>query len=498
MLKPTYTGVALLLLAAHCGGSEWNFAGNTPGGSAGTGGSATGGADASHKGGSSSGGSTLSEPASGGSEGEPVSSGGADDASGGAATTQGGEGSADAGGADTGAGGRANDSNSVSGLVVGNWDQPLEGVLISIDGVTTATDANGAFEIADVAPTYRIIVLQSEAHHAQIFDGLSTRHPKFLGDSTLPSVSTTLSGTVSYSDGSMIAAEQRGLAAFSANGAQRANASALLHSGGSYSMGVDWAGSALAGRISAMTWTIDATGLPRRYDGYATKDATLTGETAADRAAMTANLQLSTVSTRTLNGTLTLPTDYIATLDYHVGPLTPIPNAKPGARFAYQVPIGTNDLCWLALQANRAIASGNEWSALRRVVTDSTASLELVVPRAPSLVTPVDEAASIDRDTVFQWIPHESLISVVRFTIGDFTLEVNTTQTSIQLPDLSAFGVALSASSPSSWEVRSLNQASSMDEAAEFAYSTTEFLARVGAADVSRSVPRSFTYASAK
>jgi hypothetical protein len=499
MRKPTYASVGLLLLAGHCGGNEANSLPNTTSlNSGGT--SAGGGGSIPSMGGLGTAGSlagaggetttTLaggSPSADGGAGGIPAVMSGA----GGVLTAVGAAGAAPqiepVGGA---AGGSGESGTQVSGHVVGSWDQPIEGVLVAIDGVATTTNSEGAFTFAHVAPTYRVVVLESDERRVQIFEGLRARHPTFLSEGNSTASSTTVSGVVLRPDGSNIDPLHRGLIAFSADGAQKVSAISALHADGTYSFGMDWQDTpTLVGALSALAWSIDSNNVPVAYDGFAAKRMTL----ARDSIATSADLELRKISTRTLHGVLDIPPGYSADLDYRVGPLSPIQGAAPDANFAYQVPEGTREVCWVSVETTRLTSTGTELSTVRRLITDSTDDIELVVPRAPSLVTPIAQAAGVSKDTIFQWAPDDGAVSVAHFTIGNLSIEVTTTSASLALPDLSAFGVAFPSASAGVWEIRSLSSASNIDDAAEFAFSALNFLSARGEADVARSVQRTFT-----
>jgi hypothetical protein len=489
MRKPTYASVGLLLLAGHCGGNEANSLPNTTAPNSG-GSSAGGGGSILGMGGLGTAGSL----AGAGGETTTTLAGGSPSADGGAVGVPAAAGAAGAappiepvGGA---AGGGGESGTEVSGHVLGSWDQPVEGVLVAIDGVATTTNSEGAFTVAQVAPSYRAVVLESDEHRVQIFEGLRARHPTFLSESNSAASSTTVSGVVRRPDGSSMDPQHRGLIAFSADGAQKVSATSVLHADGTYSFGMDWQDTpTLVGTVSVLAWSIDSNDVPVAYDGFAARRMTLT----RDSSAASADLELKKISTRTLHGVLDIPPGYSAELDYRVGALSPIQGATPDANFAYQVPEGTREVCWLSVETTRLSSTGRELSAVRRLITDSMDDIELVVPRAPFLVTPIANAAGVSKDTIFQWAPDDGTVSVAHFTLGNLSIEVTTTSTSLALPDLSAFGVSFPSASAGVWEIRSLPSASNIDEAAEFAFSALQFLSAHGEADVARSVQRTFT-----
>ena len=506
MQKPTCAGVGLLLLAVNCGGNGDYTAPDIQEGRGGSS-STTGGAPpATTTGGTDSPVAMSGNGGERGSEAEPVT-GGTPAAAGGQATTpprgDSGEGGAtaapssggDVGSGNVGGGGQSEPDTTVSGYVLDTWERPIVDVVVAIDGIATLTNEDGAFSIPDVAPSYRVVVLQSELRRAQIFEGVTSRQLKFLGESVSAptTLSLILSGMVMNPDGSPFDSDHRAVAAFSADAAQKNDVSSPVTDGG-YSLGFGWAGKPrVSGRFSALVWSVDEDGLPASYDGYAVKEATLSGDPEHAQAELTATLELGAVETRTLHGTLEAPADYTGTLDFLVGPVATIEGVTPGEEFSYQIPQGTAELSWFNLLMSRSIDSVREYSRIARVVSDESDELELVVPKAPALALPLDQAVNVAPQTLFQWVPQPDTMSIVHLDVDGFSIDIATSGSAVALPDLSEFGMAYKPGARGSWRVQGLGSAHNPDEAVEFAYSSSRFLEAHGAADIAHSVSRSFT-----
>ncbi|HEX6766130.1 MAG TPA: hypothetical protein VF103_11645, partial [Polyangiaceae bacterium] len=174
-MRPSFK-VGLWVLIVGCAPGEKHHQGGGAAGEATSGTAGTlGGSGASDNGGTSGRGGT-SEPGGAG-----------DDQGGSSGTAQGGSGGgsgsgtgASAGKGGTAAGGVAgtggSDDRTVRGVVRRtDSNDPNENVIVAIGAATTYTDAEGRFEIPDVAPVYDLVLIVPEESSALVIRGTSER-----------------------------------------------------------------------------------------------------------------------------------------------------------------------------------------------------------------------------------------------------------------------------------------------------------------------------------
>lgn len=394
------------------------------------------------------GGSTDAPGNPGSNDAGADNSGGADsgsDAPGGAAgkssgpTTDGGGGSVD--GPGSGDGGRATETmggalgeggvpqvpnSPVSGHILSMTGLALEGAVVTINGQSTLTDADGAFSLDDVTPKYDLTVIyENEAanfHAAELVDGLTTRDLSLrVWFARFNTSSATVLGKLSVP----VAKGHEAIVRL-AGEHTTSPANDLAPGAAEYSLDFQWEGTGSgAADLVGLEWVAGETG-PASYTGYARKSIQ-----APDGTGVIANLTLAKPAQKTVAGSLTAagptPPDSFLNLGRFQIPLA----LKAGA-FSVVVPeIGETPTISVGAQ------NGDAYAAMTAPVTPAPVSLE--VPTSAKQILPVNKA-QVDLNTEFSFT-RPGKLAAVWWALGEWIIVRVTNQTKLTLPDLRAAGI---------------------------------------------------------
>ncbi len=358
---------------------------------------------------------------------------------------------------------------NVTGTVVDNNGQPIAGetVLISTsDGgfsQTAVSAADGTFNVPNVPTPYDATVIQTT--QAIEYQGLTRADPflsafVYLTNNRGASISGQFIGglypeTAAYDTVFLFSSPQ-------------ATVNLKDQTSGSYtSLPVKWPGPvSTTGTLYALQ-IHNSANLPADYPGY----GTLGGVTLADTGTVSGldvNLGSAPLPTGMLTGTVSAPVGYTVAgktmsllADADAGlTLSLLYDPSPGATFSYVAPVISNTD--LIVSASATSAAG-EYSAVQAADLSATSqNVALIIPAAPTLITPSDLATGVDAGTPFSWsIYPQGVYELEVYSTSGPTFYVITAATSVTIPDLA--GLPLPATTGYSWFILGLAPVSTVD-----------------------------------
>ncbi|HEX6272101.1 MAG TPA: carboxypeptidase-like regulatory domain-containing protein, partial [Polyangiaceae bacterium] len=419
---------------------------------------------------SGAGGSRGGSPSTGGRGGSATGGAGDGGMTGGQAGESGGSGGAE----DGGEGGRGPDDTSVTGRVVDFWLQPLANVPVTIGTQTVATDAQGRFSIAGVAPEYDASLFLTwpggqPGRYAWRFEGLTRRDPTLqvykgrenrYADIVLEPQGATLDATRVLSVG-----------LGGPNGASRFED--VGESGRTTS--VTWYGPPTTqANLHALVWAFDDNELPTAYHSYETTTASFDSTSSADTT-VALNLADEDILSGTIGGTVTSPSSSSDRTNYafvrfadHASIRLLIDYAGPDA-FSYLFPqVPDSDYTIAASYGNSTF--GAYGIAHRDVFLLGQTGHVITIPAAATQVVPVSGISNVNANTQFSWSgvtgPCVFHAEDLDFYEGIFVV---TTRRNITFPTFGNFVPRAGASY--NWRVETHGSATSVDElAGSFGY----------------------------
>ncbi|OJH41902.1 hypothetical protein BON30_01300 [Cystobacter ferrugineus] len=394
-------------------------------------------------------------------------------------------------------------ATKASVLIPGNGRQPV------------AVDASGAFSISGVTPPYDVIVADKERRIATVFKGLTLKTltvPLDLDSDAVqpdPEHQATVEGTVTGEQPSSASASTDLLFA-----SADANMSGTVDPmGGTYSLNVDWSGTtSVTGTLYALQLErSDLFSPPTRYLAFGQRD----NVTVAKDATLSAqDIAMSPVTSSRLAGNYVVPEGYavsLSTLSLAFKPASEFglgfafPSASGAFDYAVpQIPQATFSILTVASPRD---AQGGDDSAqtmlFKRGLTAGTTnvSLELQAPARPA--QPADAAKDVTRTTGFSWSPFANGVHMLMLQEDKsenqtpYTVAIYTREPQTSLPDLSAFGMDLPASTEFTWQIQGVGPMASMDAMIGLVEQGNPFEQGTGDMAVSTSETRTFTTAAA-
>lgn len=255
-----------------------------------------GGVDATVDGNSGSSGSSGGS----GSSGSAGSSGGPDASSAG-----------DAGGGDAGSAGSDAGPATVSGRVIDPVGEGLPGVPVVIAGHATTTDSSGHFSVPNIQSPYEAVLSYTPLGRYLVYEGVKRLDPTFVvmsaGQWSSATASVTLGGNWSSADAGLRTdvAIHSSTVWFQGTGGT-ATASP-------YSMPLYWYGPPSgSANVFGLQWAQDS-GVATSFLGFASTPVSV-----ADGGSPSASLSFASVTSSTLSGTVTAPSNYTIN-SYNVG-----------------------------------------------------------------------------------------------------------------------------------------------------------------------------------
>lgn len=365
---------------------------------------------------------------------------------------------------------------TVTGRVIDVHGQPMAAATVVIGSQpATVTDADGRFSVAGVVPPFTATVVGADQQSVTVYEGLSASTLTLTLLATLRDVSTAgLSGAVSGGNPNHDALHAPFVGfASSEVGATGVTVPAMTDT---FSFSVSWpTQQSTTGTVFALQPTRDSTGKAVSWDAFGRLDhVTLNPNSDVSALAIT----MSTVSSSTLNGAVTVPTRYAvdqvsAVLELDpVGALEILNSTSGSTSFGFNVP--------MVPQSSYAVVA---WGHPQNRVNDATSlaiapgrmpgdnAISVPLAPVPSLAVPADQANAVDVHSSFVW----SLASpgsvfdlrAVKTSSGTpLQIDVVTSGSSTTLPDLSAIGVAVPAATQFEWQVIGFAPFNDINEAA--------------------------------
>ena len=384
-----------------------------------------------------------------------------------------------AGGNADGMGGAAGEAGEVltdvSGHIRTFEGTPLPNAVVSINDVSAVTDDDGAFTIADVAGTYDLTIIDNDHKYVEIVEGMTTREPVV----ALWQLRTTnrvggIAGKLSGGAGFPLPAGQAGVVQFQGaiSGFSEVN---LVAASSSFTLSeVNWEGpDTCPGLLTGMFWKQGLTG-PSEYTGFGTSAVTLEDGKVIGKVngSVTAtNLAVTNPAEHTVTGSLSVPGTPTNVWSYlYVGSVS-VPLALAPGPISVVVP-EVDAPTFLGVSADYLTGSAG-----KTLPTALGANLDLTVPAPPQLVLPVADATGVTSATEFSWTkPAAGTFSLLFTGVGSWSVLRLTSRTKVQLPDLSAAGVAYAGEGlPGVWHLEQRGPAATPEEALELfdVHSTT-------------------------
>jgi hypothetical protein len=365
---------------------------------------------------------------------------------------------------------------TVNGTVTNANGQPLAAATVLITSGTfsqsAVSDANGAFSVAHVPTPYNATIIDTSGTEtvAIQYQGLTTADPVLNDEAAAGSTNRTASLAGQITGGSFPEASGYSTVLFFAS-PQVDSFGPTVATDGTFSGAVHWAGpTSTTGSLYALQAHTVA-GLPVDFPGYGSLSNVALQDTGsvADQ-----NVALSPVTTGTVSGTFTLPpglTIFETTLFLVPEPgvrLTFVVDTSTAPTFSYTTPAISNANLTLGL-----LASGNEGtSTLRKAGLSANATgLALDVQPPPTQTLPALNATGVTVATTFSWTGPPGVYLLIVGPCGQCSggatgpiFLVYTTTTTVTIPDLTAVGVTLPASTKYSWQVFAFGPGTSMDD----------------------------------
>ena len=347
-------------------------------------------------------------------------------------------------------------SDIVSGKLLDAAGVPVSGAAVEIAGKVVTTNSSGAFEVKGVLASYDAVIVAEAQGEVTVYEGLTTRTPALrLVIATGMARTATIRGTLSGGPGFPLPGEHR--AALLIDGARPAVEPEVTDA--SYSMSdVAWYGAeSRTFTVGALSWAVDASGLPKSYDGYGEKSVTVNdGGTVGmlDGSTPETNIELSPIGSRRVTGNVSVPSG--CTPELSIGPsnMNIISDVTPAGAFSYVLPTLPKRLVYITLSC---AFSGGGYSYIDMAIGAESSVAVDGVP-TPQLSLPVDGASYVRSDTPFAWSTEQTQYSVVQFEYGDWSIFHFGTKLSTSFPDLSRFGIPFPAEETVTWRVYALGR----------------------------------------
>jgi hypothetical protein len=421
--------------------------GGTTSGSSGTGGDRGGAAPTGGRGGTPSGGSggQAGEGATGGEAGDP------------------GEGGV---GGSAGEGGAGPEETTVSGRVVDFWMRPLNSVPVTIGTQTVATNADGRFSIAAVAPTYDVDLVVSwpggqAGRYAWRFEGLTRRDPTL----QVYKGRETRNANITLDPQNETLNESRTL--FVVSGGPDGSHAFEDVNGAGLSTSTSWAGPpTMTATLHALLWELDANELPTAYRSHDTVAATFDAA-ATMPTTVTLNLPDETITSNPISGSVMSASSAdrvnYAFVRFAGGASIRVVAHEPGPdTWSYLLPV-------LPVSSTITVAAstGNSFFgafaiAHRYGLAPGQTGVAIAIPTPLTQVVPVPGMTGVDASTQFSWTgtpgPCVFHAEDVNYYEGIFVV---TTRRTITFPTFGGFTPR--SAEPYDWRVERHGTASSVD-----------------------------------
>lgn len=349
-------------------------------------------------------------------------------------------------------------SLKVEGLVQGSFGEPIAGATVVIDGHgSTLTAADGTFVIEDVAVPYRLTVLNAAAQWAHTFEGMTAAAPSIFPLTALSATPAVPTATISGDLDAVVAPDHQTVICVEGISQAVFGCDTVNPSFSSYSIAAQWReGGSADVRLRAIEYSLDP---------VTSEPVAITGASASAVFALTeggaAAVDLvvgGPVAPATFNVNLTTSftaDSYTAVALTHLSENFTLGIAGWGVAtpsFSIFAPFFSNSQYTVAAGAsNAAGASSIQW----RTGVGPGANLDFHPPIPPALTLPADGATGVDHDTDFSvGNPAGGVLTFQFAPLGSGpSYAVTTVGTTVSIPDLSTFGLALPAAFGYNWSV---------------------------------------------
>jgi hypothetical protein len=358
---------------------------------------------------------------------------------------------------------------TVAGTVTDEFGNPAAGATVLIASGTfsqsTVTDANGAFSVPGVPTPYNATIINSTQKRATQWQGLTRTDPTIFDITTTTAPrSAALAGALS--GGNLpLPADYTASAVFASPQVNFVSGSDLtVVTAGTFTGSVHWSGpSTTTGSLYALETHNDHTsGLPVDYPGYGTTSGvllqdmgTLSGQAVA----------LTPVTAGAVTGTVTVGTGFtFSGIDMFFLPapgavISLLSDGTASTSFSYVTP-AVADATFTVLALGKGTTT--QVSLAKKAGVAANATVALDIPVSPTLTLPVSAATDVTVMTPFSWTNYTGVYVVV---FGSATPEyvVVTSAQTVTIPDFTAQGLPLPASTGYTWEVIGIGPSTSVD-----------------------------------
>jgi len=350
--------------------------------------------------------------------------------------------------------------------------EPIAGAAVLVPGMSPVTTlADGSFSIPGVHVPYDIVLLPPGRDTAVVYDGLTRSDPTlvfpfYAGGARF----ATITGTVPPTAGTGSTSTH----VFFVSGRDVVGGTPADVTTGAYSFGVGWrsAGGTLTGQLYVLRWTGDALGHPASYDGYASKPLTISDGSSSSGIDFTA-AELTDPPEQIIAGSVTIPTGYtqaVRRLFVFFGrvPVYWEESGSLAGDFSYTVPSISGVVSGVSASAEDP-ASRTSWY-VKNGISGNTTNVSIALQEAAHLTQPTNGASAVDTSTSFAWSPGGgtgvNIIWVTPDNGASPTFLVLTTLDHAKIPDLTAAGMGLPATTAYHWVVDKVFPVASVDDAA--------------------------------
>jgi hypothetical protein len=352
--------------------------------------------------------------------------------------------------------------STVRGVVKSRAGFPISGRTVAIGDTGAVTDANGEFVIANVSPTYDLLLLYSVqfgAKEVEAFTGLTTRRPVVLLDFSDPLGRSTVEGFVNPPEAFPNGSSQIAKIAFHPSLADEMDAA---HIGESRipPLTVDWPGiQTVAGHLYALQWTRAPGGdLPTGYQRWGIQALALTAS-----ATVSTSLQLGAATQQEITGVARSPTPIdVINVHFWVGQIMVFSHnfvVQPNATtipYRFLVPTGLGPI-----PKNMRVVGNGSHVRVRLKDSVTIKDVDLVPPPVGAL--PVDAATNVDVNTEFAWSAVPNAVHTLIVDSGNTKFTVHTTATKAKVPDTQTKGIPFAAGGYN-WSVHATGPARTTDD----------------------------------
>jgi hypothetical protein len=362
---------------------------------------------------------------------------------------------------------------SITGHVIGQNGQPVDGVPVFVTGTpSTNSDGSGSFTIANVTTPYDLSIVDATSKSALVYKGLTRTDPTILFVGATPGAPHNGSASGAISGGTFTPNEGASDQTTVVFSSPEATGSTATAAGGAFGpITLAWFGPTVTtGTLYALQVTLDGGGIPiaSGYRGYGVRSGIAVND------GSTLNNQFDTLkalSTNQFTGAVSVPAGYTLAAKVLFARLTQtaiislLADVSPNPALSYYTPGIPGATLLLGTEIIKA-GGGKEIQWENGMGTGATnVSVAMVGP--PELSLPVAAATGVDTTVTFSWMPMTGGVHLVLFGggVGTPTYYVLTAGTTATIPNMKPFGLGLPSSAPYTWSVIGLGPFASVDAA---------------------------------